>query len=67
MLFFKTQQDFFPPDKGVLPVEKVQVISSFYLLHATFERKRLECWEICSSIKDFFNRLVGLLNWTRFL
>jgi len=38
-------------------VEKVQIISSFYVWHAKFERRRQSECEIYSSREHFFNRL----------
>src|SRR5258708_2517894 len=43
------------------PVEKVQVISSFYPWRAKLERKWQHGRKICSSIVDFFNRLLRFL------
>src|ERR1700730_5605042 len=43
------------------PVEKVQVISSFYPWRAKLERKWQHGRKICSSIVDFLNRLLRFL------
>jgi len=47
--------------KTFQPVEKVQVISSFYPWRAKLEHKWQHGRKICSSIVDFFNRLLRFL------
>src|SRR5258707_34791 len=47
--------------RNVFKVEKVQVISSFYPWRAKLERKWQHGRKICSSIVDFFNRLLRFL------
>ena len=51
----------FVSQKTKQPVEKVQVISSFYPWRAKLERKWQHGRKICSSIVDFFNRLERFL------